>query len=309
MNLLLQKYLNSVKMFDKSNDQGAEETVIDPKVEAEAQRKAIKVEVAKGREEADPDPEEEDEEEEEEDDEEEEEEDNETEEDKIKRIAKEKEERRQGRIQKRIDKLTATVGTKDAEIAELKKQLAEKPVEGLTEEEVNRRAEKIAEAKLKDKIAEDEKKQFEKNAEALIKNSIKVDKDFEKKINEVAKETDTLMPKYMVEILADLDNGNGHEILAQLANDEDLYEEICNLSERKMTQRLIRMSDKLKGETRESPRERSRERRIPDPIEPINDGNSNRGNTLPNNPTKNMDEFVRIRALQTEARIKARGYR
>ena len=54
------------------------------------------------------------------------------------------------------------------------------------------------------------------------------------------------MPKYMVEILSDLDNKNGAEILARLADDEDLYEEICTLSERRMTKRLDRMSEELK---------------------------------------------------------------
>lgn len=249
--------------------------------------------------------EEEEEKEEEEEEEEKEENDNETDDQRTARLAQEKEARRQARVQKRIDKLTATVGTKDAEIAELKKQLAEKPKEGLTEEEIERRANAIADARLRDKEADDAKRAFEKTADTLIKNATKVDKDFEKKINEVAQETDTLMPKYMVEILSDLDNGNGHEILAQLANDEDLYEEICALSERKMTRRLDKMSEELKSKGKK-PAPKT-ERRIPDPIEPINDGGNNRGNAIPAKPTQNMDEFVRIRALQTEQFRKARG--
>ena len=64
------------------------------------------------------------------------------------------------------------------------------------------------------------------------------------------------MPKYMVEILSDLDNKNGAEILARLADDEDLYEEICTLSERRMTKRLDRMSEELKDKNKVPPKEK-----------------------------------------------------
>src|SRR5216684_2362549 len=125
------------------------------------------------------------------------------------------------------------------------------------------------EKKEEQKEQDRETKAFQKTADDLIKAANKVDKDFEKKINEVAVETDTKMPKYMVEILNDLDHKNGHEILAMLANDEDLYQEICELSERRMTKRLDKMSEELKNKNK-TPRQR--ERIIPDPIEPINDG-------------------------------------
>lgn len=312
MKHLLTKYLNSVAVFEGPNDKGAP----DPKVVAKEQRDAIKVEVAEGKQ-ADPlnpdivEEEEEEEEDKEEDDEEkdkEEDKENETAEEKANRVVKEKEERKDARMQKRIDKLTASNVNAANEIAALKKQIAEKPVEGLTEEEVNRRAAVKAEELSAAKEADRLQKEFEKSADTLIKSANKVDKDFEKKINEVAKETDILMPKYMVEILSDLDNENGHEILAQLANDEDLYEEICVLSERKMTQRLIRMSDKLKEEKKNKPQQRERENRLPNPIEPINDGTNNRGNSLPAKPTENMEDFVRIRAEQDKKRRETRGY-
>lgn len=310
MKHLLTKYLNSVAVFEGPNDKGAP----DPKDVAKEQREAIKVEVADSKQ-VDPlNPDVVEEEEEEEEDKEEDDpvepdpKENETAEEKADRVAKEKEERKDARMQKRIDKLTASNVNAANEIAALKKQIAEKPVEGLTEEEVNRRAAVKAEELSAAKEADRLQKAFEKSADILIKSANKVDKDFEKKINDVAKETDILMPKYMVEILSDLDNENGHEILAQLANDEDLYEEICVLSERKMTQRLIRMSDKLKEEKKGKGKTQEREARLPNPIEPINDGINNRGNSLPAKPTENMEEFARIRAMQTEQRRKARGY-
>lgn len=311
MNKLLTKYLSSVAVFDTPNDKGN----LEPKSPtAQEQRDAIKVEVSSSDQDNPDNKDDGDDKDDDEDDEKEEDDPkpDETAEQKTARIASEKEERRQGRIQKRIDKLTATVGNKDTEIAELKKQLAEKPVEGLTEEEVERRANEKAEKLAADKESERELRVFQKTAEDLIKAGNKLDKEFEKNINEVAKETGILMPKYMVEILSDLDNDNGDEILVSLSKDEDLYEEICVLSERKMTQRLIRMSDKIKEDKGKSGKENkpNKEReRLPNPIEPINDGSNNRGNTLPSKPTENMTDFVRIRSEQVAQRRKEKfGY-
>src|SRR5258708_26730524 len=130
-------------VFDANNDQGAP----DPKEEIEKQRAAIKVEVAesdKDKNDDDVNDSSDDDKSDDGDDNNDDSDENETAEQKTARIVQEKEDRRQSRIQKRIDKLTATVGNKDTEIAELKKQLAEKPIEGLTEEEVERRANKKA---------------------------------------------------------------------------------------------------------------------------------------------------------------------
>src|SRR6266849_7641587 len=173
MNSLSLKYLNSVKSFETHNDQGKPEI----KMESVDNRKenANKDVVNK-----DEDEKKEEQEEQEEDGEDNEDENNtnETDDEKKLRIIKEKEERRQGRIQKRIDKLTATVGSKDAEIEALKKQLAEKPIEGLTEEEVERRAAKKAEELASARDTDRENKAFQKTADDLIKAANKVDKDF-----------------------------------------------------------------------------------------------------------------------------------
>lgn len=304
---LFQKYLNSVAMFEAPNDKGSSYQPAKPKIEVESVDNREDKTPAAGDELNDKD------ENENEDDEQNEDTENneknkeipgETEEQKTARITQEKEDRRQGRIQKRIDKLTATVGAKDNEITELKKQLAEKPKEGLTEEEIERRATALADAKLKDKEAKEAEANLKKAVDKLVDDANKVDKEFQKKINAVSEETGAKMPTYMVDILTELDNENGHEILNQLANDADLFEEVCALPERKMTQRLIRMSDKIKeAKDKEKNKKASR---LPDPIETV-DGNNNRGNSLPAKPTQNMDEFVRVRAKQTEEFRKSRG--
>ena len=287
------KYLNSVKLFEASNDQGAKPEI---KVDSVDNRKPNENKDVVGREEDEKKPDEENEEDEEEEDEE------DSEEEKAKK-EKDKEDRKQERLQRKFDKLAAEKTKAEKEVEALKKQLAEKPVDGLTEEEVERRAAKKAEELAAAREVDKQQKEFQKAADDLIKAANKIDKDFEKKINAVAEETATKMPKYMVEILADLDHKNGAEILARLADDEDLYEEICTLSERRMTKRLDKMSEELKNKGKTA---KPVERRIPDPIEPINDGSNNRGNVLPKNPTQNMDEFVRIRNIQAEAYRKSK---
>ncbi len=306
MNRLLQRYLNSTATFDAEKETGTKEP---PK------RPDIKVESVDNRKERDKDDpwnnqeekEEEEGEEEKDDEEGDDKEDDKEEEKELTAEQKEaaKQERKDARMQKRIDKLTALNGNFENEIKTLKAQLAEKPVEGLTEQEVDRRAEAKAQALADAREKDRKQKDFEKTADTLIKDAKKADKDFEKKINEVAKETDVFMPGFMINILSEIDNGG--EILASLSNDPDLYEEVCTLSERSMTRRLDKMSEEIKAAKKSNGKQQQRRPDPPPPVEPV-DGVSNRGNSLPSNPTKNMEEFVRIRALQTEARRKARGY-
>ena len=293
MNELLLKYLNSVKLFEAPNDQGSPKLVIesvDNRKDRDKENKNVVLQDSDTEEETEEDAEEDEEEKEQ------------TEEEKLNK-EKEKEAKKQERLQRKFDKLAAEKTKAEKELEALKKQLAEKPVEGLTEEEVERRAAIKAEQLAAAKEAEKAQKEFEKTADTLIKSATKLDTEFEKKINDVAKETGVLMPRYMVEILADLDHKNGHEILARLADDEDLYEEICTLSERKMTKRLDRMSEELKNKNKVV---KPKERVLPDPISPINDGGNNRSNVLPKNPTANMDDYVRIRNQQAEAYRKSK---
>src|SRR6185369_3480306 len=91
------------------------------------------------------------------------------------------------------------------------------------------------------------KRQFDKDCEIVQKAALKTDKDFNTKIHQVVAETETPIPGVMIGMLTDLDHENGGEVLAHLANDVDLYEEITNLPPGKMQLKLIRISDKLKA--------------------------------------------------------------
>lgn len=296
MKHLLTKYLNSVVVFEGPNDQGTQSEK--PKIEVDSVDNRNKPHVSLNGEDApnedNPDPDED-----EEDDIDPNAPENETAEQERDRLAKEKEDRKQARIQKRIDKLTASNGEKDKEIAALRAQLNEKPKEGLTEEEIERRAAEKAQLLADQKETARLEREFQKNADSLIKAANKIDKDFETKIKEVASDTDTLMPKEMVEVLAELDHKNGHEILALMANDADMYEEICTMPMRKMIKHLDKMSEELFNKSKNKTKTARERERLPDPIVPINDGTNNRGNQLPSKPTQNMDDYVRIRAEQT----------
>lgn len=302
---LFQKYLNSVAMFEAPNDKGSSDQPAKPKIEVESVDNREDKTPAAGDELNDKD-ENENEDDDEKDDKEDESDEHkdETEEQKTARITQEKEDKKQARHQRKWDKLAGEKIVAENEVKRLKAQLEEKPKEGLTEEEIDRRAQVIADIKLKEKEAKEAEANLKKAVDKLVDDANKVDKEFQKKINAVSEETGAKMPTYMVDILTELDNENGHEILNQLANDADLFEEVCALPERKMTQRLIRMSDKIK-EAKDKEKNRKAPR-LPDPIETV-DGNNNRGNSLPAKPTQNMDEFVRVRAKQTEEFRKSRG--
>jgi hypothetical protein len=238
---------------------------------------------------------------------------NETEEQKTARLAQEreqaKEDRKQARIQKRIDKLVAERDLTRTENENLKKQLAAKAVEGLTEEEVNARAKKIAEDIVNERNTENTKKQFEKDCELLQKEALKVNKKFNDQVTEMAQEVSPI-PAIMIGILVDLDNENGGAVLNYLANNVDEYEDIYSLSEGRMTAKLIRLSDKIKEEEVKAKAGKKKEHsNVPPPVTPVNEGRDVRtANVLPNNPTKNMDDFVRIRNMQVEENRKRRGY-
>jgi hypothetical protein len=315
------RYLNSTATFDAENE---------GKSAAQLQREAIAASVVTAKEDdnkqndsnkEDDNKEEDKEDDEENKDEENEEEDeedekppaNETEEQKAARLAQEKEQakeqRKQDRIQKRIDKLVAERDLTRTENEELKKQLAAKAVDGLTEEEVNARAKKIAEDIVNERRTEDTKKQFEKDCDILQKEAVKVNKKFNDDVNLMAQEVAPI-PAIMIGILVDLDNENGGKVLNYLTQNVDEYEDIYSLSEGRMTAKLIRLSDKIKAEEDKAKSGKKKEHsNVPPPVTPVNEGRDVRtANVLPNNPTQKMDDFVRIRNAQEAERRKQRGY-
>lgn len=297
-------------MLDKPDDQGA-----DARTVAQKERDAIAVESHDGREEGDTeggndntsdDENNEDEDDNEEDDKEkEEEENNETDEEKAARVAQEKEDRRQSRIQKRIDKLTASNKNYETEIAKLNKQLEAKPIEGVTEDDIERMAEERANKKLQEKLTADAQKAFNKKCDVLEGDASKIDKNIEKKINEMVSEIGAPIPAPVIEIIFDLHEEEkiGGKLLNYLTDNIDEAEEIFSMSERRMTQRLMRISDKLKDSPSKPAKQRSN---LPDPITTIRERNTNSDAVLTGK--ESMDDFARKRAKQVEERMKARGY-
>lgn len=226
----------------------------------------------------------------------------ESDEDKQVRLAKEKEDRKEARIQRRIDKAVAERKTAEAEVEKLRRQLAEKPSEGLSEEEVERRAEEKAAAKIREQQDKTVKAQFDKDCDTLREQAIKIDKAFDNKISAAAEELGPI-PAKMIGILADLDNGNGGEVLNYLADNIDDAEDIWGLSEGRMTAKLIRISDKLKEAKKPPPKPKTK---VPPPVTDVNE--SGRVNSLTLTGKESTEDFIRIRDEQVRRKREQRGY-
>ena len=225
---------------------------------------------------------------------------NETDEEKKTREAREKEEaklqRKQDRMQRRIDKAIREKKEAEAEVKRLKEQLEANPDQKLTAEEIEAQAEAKAAKKLAEKEMADLQAKFDKDCENLAKAANKEDKQFDDKINELAEDLGPI-PSFMIGVLADMDNGG--EVLAHIANDDELAEEIWNSKPAKMTRKLVEISTKLE-EAKKPPKKQIS--RVPDPIAPVKT-NRKISNTITEADAKNMDEYVRKRQAQmAEAR-------
>lgn len=286
---------------------------IDPKI-------ALREKLAKGNvvageavvPEVKPEPKEGEEEEEEEESEEEEEEiapENETEEQKTERLAKvateaadkltAKVKRKEERIQARINKMAAARDTALAEVAALKAQLKADPDKTLTEEEVDARAEAKAIAKMKEKELADTQTEFDKICDKLQKEANKADKDFDVKVKDMA-ETFGPISTFMIGVLEDLENGG--EVLAFLANDEDIAEKIYGCKPAKMTKELVLISNKLIVAKAPKPKKISA---VPEPVEAIRTHKvQSLSITDADTKPENMDQFVAKRQRMIEERRK-----
>lgn len=205
-----------------------------------------------------------------------------------------KTDREKDKFQKRIDREVAKRKALETEIKELKAKLATDPEKAatLTEEEVEKRAESKATAKQL-------QRDFDNASNRLFDAAVKLDKDFQKKITLLADDIGAI-PGHLVGILDDLDNGG--DVLVHFTANPDDAEEIYQLSPARAAVKLAKLSAKLEAEKKPKPKEISK---VPDPAETIKGGNKN-PDTLPKNPTSNMDEFVRIRAKQREENRKAK---
>lgn len=229
----------------------------------------------------------------------------ETEEQKAEREAKEKLEakatRKQDRMQRRIDKAVAERKAAEAEVARLKAQLEANPEQKLTAEEVESLAEAKANKKLAEKNQADLQASFEKDCDILQKAAVKADKDFDAKINDIAEDIGPI-PSFMIGILSDLDNGG--EVLAHIANDDELAEDIWGMRPAKMTRKIVEISTKL-ADAKKPPKKQIS--RVPDPGTPVK-SNKVVSNTITEADTKNMDNYVAKRQKQIAEKRKAMGY-
>jgi hypothetical protein len=215
-----------------------------------------------------------------------------------------KAQRKQDRMQRRIDEATAARRAAEAERDRLKAQLEADPEKKLTEEEVEARAEAIAAKKLADKQVEEIQEKFNKACEKLQKEASKVDKEFDDKIADIADDIGPI-PSFMIGVLEDLDNGG--EVLAFIANDDELAEKIWNLKKNpaKMTKEIVEISNKLSAAKKKPKKEISR---VPDPPEPVKTNRNSNSAIITEADTKNMDSYVAKRQAQMLEKRKLRGF-
>ena len=205
-------------------------------------------------------------------------------------------ERKLERLQKRVGK---TAGERDQikkELKEAKTALDAKLAEGtqpLTEEEVNRRARELANQELT-------AKEFNDAQERLIRDATKIDKNFMSKINDLAADIAPL-PGFFIGSLDDLDNGG--EVLNYLSDNPDEYEDLLAINKpTKIIKGLVDISNKLIEAKKPKPKKISD---APPPPKPLK-GSNKSPDQLPPDPTKNMEEYIRVRNQQEAEKRKAR---
>lgn len=235
----------------------------------------------------------------------------ETDEQKTERLAKEKEERKakearkEERRQRKWNKLAAERDEAIKEAERLRKQIAENNPDGLSEEEVERRAEEKANKKLQDKELEREQREFNKSVKELEIQAKKADPKFNEKLDDMVEELDRPIPGAVISILSDLDHKNGGEVLNYLTENLDEADDIFDMSLHRMTQKLIRISDKLK-ETKKNKNGNKPERKPPPPpLSTVREGSKIESSVLTGK--ESMDDFVRIRERQSEQHRKNKG--
>jgi len=302
--------LLSYALYDGNNDEGS----------ADEARKKLREQIAKGNlpentegtvvappaepEDEDTDDEEDDEEDEDEDDEEdasakvEETAEVKAEREKQEKIAA-KAQRKQDRMQARIDEATAKAKAAEAEVARLTAQLEADPEKRLTAEEIEARAKAIAAEEKRTNDLKQLQADFDASCEVLQKDAKKIDKDFDIKVNEMAEQFGPI-PSFMIGVLSDLDNGG--EVLAKIAADDDIAEEVYGMANKptKLTKKLVELSKELSDAKKPKPKKFSK---VPDPVEPVNGSRSN-SITITEADTKNMESYVAKRTRQMEERRK-----
>lgn len=230
----------------------------------------------------------------------------ETAEQKAEREAREKiaakAQRKQDRTQRRIDAIIAEREAGKTEIARLKAQLEANPDQKLTAEEVEKLAEEKANKRLAEKQMQDMQADFDKACDTLAKAATKIDPEFNDKINDIAEQFGAI-PSFMIGVLEDFENGG--EVLAYIANDDDVAELIFGLAKKpaKMTKELVIISNQLADAKKPKPKKLSA---VPDSVTPVK-GARTVSNTITEADTKNMESYVAKRQRQMAEKKKMNG--
>lgn len=192
------------------------------------------------------------------------------------------------RLTRRLNKVVGEREATKAELAAARKSLEAKGEDGekFTKEQVEEEARKLAQQTVA-------QKEFEKVCDNLNDAAVKVDKDFNKKINEMAEEIGPI-PTNMVHILDDLENGGA--VLAHLANNVDEAEDIYKLTPGKMASKLAKLSEKLIAEGKK----RKPISKVPDPNNRLNGRSS--GSNLNLNDNMTDAEWMEQRNKQVSER-------
>lgn len=201
--------------------------------------------------------------------------------------------RKDQRIQKRIDTAVAAQKTAEAEVIKLKEQLAAKAKDGeaLTEADVQARADAIANEKFTAKEVERAQAEFEARCDKLNDAANLLDKNFTRNVNLMAEELGPI-PSTVVNSISELENGA--EVLNFMANDVDEAEKIYDLKNKpvRLGMALARISDKLIADKRPKPKAISN---VPNPKEPVN-GSRTSTNIITGKET--TEEYIRKRQAQ-----------
>lgn len=211
--------------------------------------------------------------------------------------------RKEDRVQKRINEIAASRDVAVAEVARLKAQLEANPEQKLTEAEIETRAEAIAAKKLADQQLKEVQENFEAACDKLQAAAKKEDNKFDQKINDIASDLGPI-PSFIIGVLEDFDNGG--EVLAFIANDDELAEKIWNLKNKpaKMTRELVEISNKLADEKKPKKKAISK---VPDPVKPVN-GSRTVSTALTEADAKDMPTYVAKRQAQIAEDRKRKGY-
>ncbi len=211
--------------------------------------------------------------------------------------------RKEDRVQKRFNELTAKANAAEAEVARLKAQLEANPDLKLTAEEIETKAKALADKRIADKEIEEMQAKFQLACDTLQAAAKKIDKDFDDKINDITTDVGPI-PGFLIGVLENLDNGG--EVLAFIADDDELAERIFKLkgNPAKMTKETVDISNKLEAEKKKPKKQISK---VPDPVTPVKGGSGNK-NALTEADTKNMPEYVRKRQQQMLEQRKLKGF-